>query len=200
MRDMPTLQRNNGFTLIELIISIVLLGLLAAVGSNMLSDSFMTARMVNNSNTSKDQARYVLERLAREIREVKYVDSGIYATAASYCIDTMTSSRFVLHKRTDANNTDRSNCTGALAGTDTVTIDYAAPPNLTLTYASLGASATLTSNVATGGFALSYFQSDGTTVATTSATVYFVQIALTVTDATGANGIAQRVRVALRNS
>jgi prepilin-type N-terminal cleavage/methylation domain-containing protein len=198
MRGMPTLQRDSGFTLIELIISIVLIGVLAAVGSSMIADSFTTTRTVNASNASEGQARYVLERLAREIREVKYVDAGAYATTPGYCIDTMTSSKLVFHKRTDSSSVDRSNCTGA--DTDTVAFDYTAPPNLTLTYASSAASAALTSNVATGGFVLSYLQADGTTVATTNAKVYFVVIALTVTDATSAQGTAERVRVALRNS
>jgi len=164
----------------------------------MLSDSFTTTRMVDSSNASQGEARYVLERLAREIRQVKFVDSGSYATTPSYCIDTMTSSQFVFHKRTDANSMDRSNCTGA--DTDTVTIDYTTPPNLTLTYASTAATSALTNRVATGGFALTYFKSDGTTTTILNTDVYFVQIALTVTDATGASGIAQRMRVALRNS
>jgi prepilin-type N-terminal cleavage/methylation domain-containing protein len=44
----PT-RSQRGFTLIELIITTVLLGLLGAVGASMISDSFDTTRMVDAS-------------------------------------------------------------------------------------------------------------------------------------------------------
>ena len=189
-------SRYAGFTLVELVIAIVLLGILAAVGSSMLSDSFTTTRWVNDSHASKAQARYVMERIAREIREIKYLSDGKYCLEQISGIDTMTATRFVFDKRSNPMSLDRLSC-----GVDSnrVSIQYS-PPNLTLAYATPALSAVLSDRVAPGGFSLRYFQSDGVTASTNSATLYLVEISITLTDATGAQGLPQRMRVALRNS
>jgi prepilin-type N-terminal cleavage/methylation domain-containing protein len=186
----------RGFTLLELVITIVLLGTLAAVGSSMLSDSFSTTRRVNDSNASKAEARYVLERLAREIREIKYTDGGNYCVAQIGGASAMDAMRFVFDKRSSAQSLDRQNCA---VDSNRVTVNYSAP-YLTLAYATPALSATLSDRVATGGFGLRYLQSDGATASSSSATLYFVEISLTLTDATGVQGFPQRMRVALRNS
>lgn len=67
--DTGSRQASYGFTLIELIITIVLIGLLAAVGTTMISDSFDTTRMVDSSQSFAARVRYTMERLEREIRE-----------------------------------------------------------------------------------------------------------------------------------
>jgi prepilin-type N-terminal cleavage/methylation domain-containing protein len=69
----PALQR--GFTLIELTIGIVLMGILLGTGANMLSDSLSLARMSNRAHAHAASARYAMERLSRELRGVHY-DSG----------------------------------------------------------------------------------------------------------------------------
>jgi prepilin-type N-terminal cleavage/methylation domain-containing protein len=190
MRSHPKRRRADGFTLLELVVSVALIGVLAAVGSSIVYNSFDTASKVNAGNTSSDEARYALERLAREIREVKFRNAG------NYCIDTMTATQLVFDKP-NAGNDDRVTCS---TGSSKVTINQSGT-NLTLLYGT-GTASTLTSKVASSGFAFAYLQSDGTTVATSNATVYFVQVTLTVTE--GASGssqsIAQRIRVALRNS
>lgn len=190
MRRFYNSRPKQGFSLVELVVAIVLLGILGAMGSTMLSNSFTTTRLVNDSQASQAEARYVMERLMREIRELKYLQAGYY------CIDTMTASRLVFDKRSNNLSLDKDSCSTA---TNRVTINYSAP-DLTLSYATPALSATLTNRVALGGFALSYFESDGTTLASSGASVYFVDIALTLNDATGEPGIVQRARVALRNS
>ena len=174
--------------MVELIIVIVLLGILAVVGSNMLSDSFKVTRMINAGNASESEARYALERLVREIREVKKIDSG-------YCLTTWTSSRLVFAKR-NAASTDSASC-----ATESTSIDFSySGSSLTLN------GAVLTNWVDTNGFALAYYrfdpaQTDGSVIAaTTVATVQLIEITLTVKDSTSGQAIAQRVRVALRNS
>lgn len=62
----------HGYTLIEMIIAIVLIGLLGAVGVSMFADSFDTTRHVNTAESSAAQARNALERITREVREMKY--------------------------------------------------------------------------------------------------------------------------------
>ena len=178
LRHTPSRRHNSGFTLIELIISIVLIGLLAAVGSSMIVDSFSTTRMVNAGTASAAQARYALERLAREIREVQYVSA-----TTSYTITTMTASKLVFVNGTTPTNT--------------ITINSGAG-NLTLQYSSPLATSTLSGQVTS--FSLTYFQNDGTTTATSNSDIRFVVITLTVTDPTSGQSTAQRTRVALRNS
>ena len=172
----------------ELIITIVLLGILGAVGSTMISDSFKTTRLVDASEASKAQARYAMERLAREIREVKY--DGV----SSYCITTMTTSppKLVFYK---TNGTYATTCN---TNADTVTIDTSGA-NLRLGYTVAGVTTTSNLSDQLGSFALDYLNTAGVTGAT-AANVRFVVIQLTVTDPVSGVSISQRTRVALRNS
>lgn len=71
--DTGSRKASDGFTLIELIIAIILIGLLAAVGTTMISDSFDTTRMVDSSQSFAARVRYTMERLEREIREGKTI-------------------------------------------------------------------------------------------------------------------------------
>ena len=185
--DLPAVRRNSGFTLVELVICIVLVGMLAAVGSTMMVDTFSTSRMVNADNASMGQARYTLERLAREIREIKY-DS----TNNSYCITTMTASNLVFYKTTGGGVYNSVCATNAYA----VTINYA-NPNLTLQYSSPAVTAALSNQAAS--FALQYLDAAGAATVLASA-IRFVVITLTVTDTTSGQSFSQRTRVALRNA
>jgi prepilin-type N-terminal cleavage/methylation domain-containing protein len=75
----------SGFTLIELIISIILLGLMAAVGTTLLSDSFSLTFMMNGSQSSQAKARNAMERIEREIREVgATTTAGMAATSFAF--------------------------------------------------------------------------------------------------------------------
>lgn len=179
--------RCSGFTLVELVISIVLIGILASVGSSMIVDSFTTTRMVNAENASEGLARYALERLAREIREVKFVGSG---ATGNYSISTLTASKLVF--------------TRTVSGADvTVTIDnLTAPTLLTLGYSLPAVTSNLSKNVSS--FTLAYYDVLGNSTTDTSNSpggIRFVVIALTVTaDPTSGPSISQRTRVALRNA
>jgi prepilin-type N-terminal cleavage/methylation domain-containing protein len=179
MRGSNTTKLQRGFTLVELIITVVVLGILAAVGSSMFSDTFMTARMVNSSQASADQARYAMERLAREIREVKY--SGNAYAISSAMSPGATTMAF----------------TRTISGSDvTVTVNRSGT-NLTLTYSSPATTSTLASDVT--AFTLDFLQLDNTATTLASA-VRFVVITVTVTDATSGQAIQQQTRVALRNA
>src|SRR4051794_4814472 len=80
-------RREQGFTLVELIMTMVVIGLIAAFGSSMFSDVFRTTRMVDSSQTSADQARYALERIARELRQMKYTTGTGYIVTSSLTTD-----------------------------------------------------------------------------------------------------------------
>lgn len=63
-------SRLRGFTLIEIVIGLVLLGILGIVGASMIGGSFFTNEAISNANLAYSKARYGLERMSREIREV----------------------------------------------------------------------------------------------------------------------------------
>jgi prepilin-type N-terminal cleavage/methylation domain-containing protein len=191
LRGSPTSGHSGGFTLIELIFSIALLGILGAVGSSMIVDSFNTTRMVDADNASTGQARYAVERLAREIREVKFVITG---GVGNYCINTPATnptSNLVFYKTSGTFN----NTTCATNAIST-TINLSAT-NLTLGYSSPAVTTTLSSNVSS--FTLAYYDVAGIATVDPSL-IRFVVISLTVTDPTSGQSIAQRTRVALRNA
>lgn len=170
--------RNGGFTLVEIVISIVLLGILAAVGSTMISDSTTVANVTNLNQTSLSQSRYAVERLVREIREVRLVGN-----AYDISDKTVISLRFF--------KSDGVEVSIAQSGS-----------NLSLGYPPVSSSfLTNEVEVVSGvpSFSLSYLDIDGTTTANNT-DVRFVQIALTTKNlATGVTS-AQRTRVALRNA
>jgi len=176
-----------GHTLIEMIVSIALLGMLAAMGTSMIAKAFSTTVMVNADNASTEQARYTMERLAREIREIKYSSSG-----GNYCITTMTATSLVFSKT--SGTYDFTCATNAI----TVTISKSGT-TLTLGYSSPSVTSTLGDQVST--FTLNYLDSTGSTTTSNSGAnaVKYVVITLVRTDPTSGQSISQRTRVALRN-
>ncbi len=184
---MPT-SRQRGFTLIELVITIVVVGILAIAGSRIFADSYTTVRVVNSSQATANDVRYAVERLAREIREVKYIDLANGYSITSTLAPSSSGMTFVR----DINGSDV-----------TVTIARSGS-NVTLGYSSPAVVSTLASQVS--AFTLDFLDLDetsgtGATAATASkANVRYVVISLTATDATSGQAVTERARVALRNS
>lgn len=188
MRHAP-LRQVSGFTLIELVISIVLLGLLAGVGVTMVSDSFDTTRYINGGQASAAEARYALERIERELREVQYVGSPPDGTF------TITAPGTLPAPTTPVDTITFTNQAGA---TITIKRGTTRSTDLVLVKSPSTAENILASNVS--GFSLAFYPVSGTATATKS-TVRFIDIALTLTnpDISGGQQLAQRARVALRN-
>lgn len=191
------IPRNNGFTLVEIIISIVLLGILAAVGSSMISDSFNTTRMVDADQASRAQSRYAIERLAREIREIKFVRDGAglngQTNYTGYCIDTnIFSASSLAFNKPASGDLDRANC-----ATNITTVSITGGSSVMLV------SSTLASKVITnpnGDAFLRYYLANGTEMVSTPfdpSLVRFVVITLTTRDS--GPSITERTRVALRD-
>jgi prepilin-type N-terminal cleavage/methylation domain-containing protein len=172
-----TRRQCRGFTLIELVIVVVLLGILGATGVSMLYDPFSTARIVNATNTDAAKARYALERVARELREVKNV-------GGSFCFTTQTSTATTVSYAFWKSGSDIP-CAN---GSSSVTIDW----NSTTKILQLNANP-LANNVEI--FSLTY---DDTSKS--------IQIDLTVADpessktSTSENASILRTRVFLRNT
>ena len=179
----------QGFTLVEVIISAGLLGFLAVTATFFWVDNFRLVQTVNADSAAIADGRASLERLTREIREVKYNN----ATGA-YCVSTMSATQMVFTKTSGSYNPACGNSDFA------VTVQWSSP-NLNLTYVGPPAAA-LTSFASS--FDLVYFRADGVTTATTGTDVRFVQLNLTVQAPAPAGGEAgqttqTRTLVALRN-
>lgn len=183
-------KKSCGFTLLELVITIVLLGLLASVGTSMLSDSFSTTYMVNASQSSQAQARYAMERLVREIREIKY-----NSITSQYCIDTIGwagSSVLTFKKMTI---TGIANLTPTDCSTEVTQVSIVGGTSLSLGGSTLLANVTSNpSNVPL----LTYYKADGS-AATDAGNLSVIYITLTVTNPISGNKITLVSRVALRN-
>jgi prepilin-type N-terminal cleavage/methylation domain-containing protein len=186
MKRMPA-RIQRGFTIVELVIVIVVVGTLAVAGVSMFSDTFTTTRVVNAAQSSGNDARYAVERLAREIREVKYIDA-----TNGYSISALSSSGMTFVRTID--------------GVDVTVTVARSGSNLTLGYSSPAVTSTLSTQASAFtldflGLNLDTATGVVTTPVTASATsVRFVVISLTVTDAVSGQTITERSRVALRNT
>lgn len=196
LRSSPGRLHSSGFTLIELIISIVLIGILAVVGSSMIVDSFSTTRMVNADTASAGQARYALERLAREIREVKYASSK--TTPITVCSGLITDTPLDSNRYCISAPSSLSTPLDILPGGNPLTFVNGADASVNFT----GTDTTLNLNGSPLGSnvrSLSLVFSTVDDTAPTTSTIRFVVINLTVTDPTSGQPMVQRTRVALRN-
>lgn len=190
----PPLQR--GFTLIEVIVAAGLIVLLAKTATFFWVDNLTLVRTVNTDSAAIADGRALLERLAREIREVK-LDAG------AYCVSTMLPTQMVFNKTVGSAAAGCGGATPTGSNNDiAVTIQLPnASTNLNLGYAgTLAAPATtqaLTSYASS--FALVYLQADATTAATNAGNLRYVQLSLTQ-QPSGVQATMTRTLVALRNN
>lgn len=197
-RDRSVRPRSSGFTLIELITVVVLIGIMGAAGTSMMVDAFSTSRSIDSSNISAVKARYAIERLAREIREVKYASS--IASPATVCTGVLTD-RYCFSSPASFSNT----LTSLPTVLTPLTFINSQGAQIDVTMSTVGAVNTLNLNGAAllsgvTSLEMMFFQTDGTSAPTLGGTtrIGFVVIVLTVPDAAGAP-LVLRTRVALRN-
>lgn len=167
---------SRGFTLIEMVMVIVIIGILAAFSTPLLLGTFQAFETNQTNLVTLSKLRYATERMAREIREVRFA-GGAYAIVMG-----PTTLQFT------KNDT---------AGT-IVTIT-SAPPLVTLQYSTPAMDATLTDQVAVNGLQFVYYDINNNSGASIDATnIAYVDVALTLTDP-NSGPMQQRTRVALRN-
>ena len=73
---------SSGFTLIEMIVAVLLIGILGVIGSEVLLSGLVSTKRVNENNAASAAARYGVERLSREIREIASVNNVYEITTA----------------------------------------------------------------------------------------------------------------------
>jgi len=166
------MRRVEGFSLIELVMVIVILGILAAFVGPVLFNALRSYDREQSATLTQAKMRYAIERMSRELREVRR-----RTTDATFVdVTSMTASSMAFFK-TDG----------------TQVIIGAAGNQLNLAYSSL--SGMLTDQL--GSFSLAYFQQNATTVAASAASIAFVQISMTLSE--GTNLFSARVRVDVKN-
>jgi len=175
------MRRARGFTLIELVISIVLLGIIGSVVGVGMTQSVLAFRASNDVADTLSKLRLASARLAREIRTVRRNPSD----TSSYDFTARTSNQLGFNRLESDGVT-----------VTPVTIDASSGSAVTLGY---GTDYTLTDQL--NSFTFRYYQSDGTTAASaypTNDDIAFVEFELVLIDSNG-NPYPQRTRVALRN-
>lgn len=188
----PALSRLRGFTLIELVIVIILLGIMAAALVPLAVSGLRAYSDVLGNVIVLDKLRYATERLAREIREVNYASSSfVVATPVSACNNSMQFTR-----------TSYDSAGVAVTGGDTTVTICTLNNAVTLSYDPLansgcptGTGTILTDEVETLQFC--YRQSNGTS-ATSASNVRYVDISLSLRHAGVTLPFTQTTRVELK--
>jgi prepilin-type N-terminal cleavage/methylation domain-containing protein len=166
------MRRVEGFSLVELVMVIVILGILAAFVGPVLFNAMRSYQSVQTGVETHAKMRYAIERMSRELREVRR-----QATDATFLdITSMTASSMAFFK------TDGTQVLINVVGNQ-----------VNLAYSTLAGM--LTDQV--GSFSLAYFQQNASTPATTAASISFVEISMTLSE--GTNLFPARVRVDLKN-
>jgi prepilin-type N-terminal cleavage/methylation domain-containing protein len=165
----------NGFTLMEMVITLTMLAILAAIAGPYLANGVRAYNASSSSVHTLSNLRSASERLVREIREVS--NSGSYDILSPIASPNSTLS-FI---KTDA---------------ETVTIDTSASL-LRLAYASINLATAYTLSDELSSITFNYWQRDGVTPANNNTDVAIIEFELVLTHA--GNDYFQRSRVALRN-
>lgn len=196
--QVPVRQRSRrcqeGFTLVEAIISAGLLGFMALTATFFWVDSFGLVRTVNTDSAAIADGRALLERLAREIREVKYNPAN-----GAYCVSTMSATQMVFNKTSGDLVAACSGASPTDANHDIAVTIQVNSTNLNLGYAGTlaapAATRALTSYVSS--FAMRYLDA-GYAVTANAGSLRFVELSLTL-QPPGVQATQTRTVVALRN-
>jgi prepilin-type N-terminal cleavage/methylation domain-containing protein len=167
------MQKTRGFSLIELVITTVVIGIMAMALAPLLLSSLNAYDSTLGNVVALDKLRYATERLAREIRGVQYASST--TTPATDCGDNSSTTDHYCIFPKDPKNPQFSKTylqfrrsytdTAGNVTWRTVTIN-ATGSTLTLAYSDInsGAAQLLTDELSSLSF--SYLQQDGATTAT----------------------------------
>jgi prepilin-type N-terminal cleavage/methylation domain-containing protein len=165
--------RNNGFTLMEMVITLTMVALMTAVAAPYLSTGVQAFNETASAIPTLSKLRTACERIVREVREVQRNPSG------NYDISLPLNASSLSFTKSDG---------------ETVTIDQSGSL-VRLAYGSVAGAPTLIDEVS--GLTISYWRTDGTTPAIDNTDVAFIEFEFVVTH--NGNTYPQRSRVSLRN-
>ena len=77
---MIKMANNKGFTLIEIIVVVVVMGILGAFGFHFVSTSIHTYSIMEKQKSLFDQATMVMERISRELRDAESITTATGST------------------------------------------------------------------------------------------------------------------------
>ena len=176
LRYAPTQQ---GFTLVEMVLAIILLGILSSSGLNMISDSYNSTRIINNGNANTSTARYAIDRMSRDLRQVTFnsATKALMISNASATLMSFTKSNF----STLETVTIQLNGTSLLLSNSTVGNDFLLVEHVT-------------------ALTFQYFDVNMTSPPASNGVIRFVQINLTVWDPSNSEPVELHTLVALRNT
>jgi len=167
----------NGFTLMEMVITLTMLAILAAIAGPYLSNGVRAYNDSSSSVHTLSNLRSASERLVREIREIRRDGLGNYDITSPIQNPSSTLRFF----KADA---------------ERVTFTDAAPL-LMMSYFSVSGETPYTLSDELSSITFRYWQSDGITPANLNTEVAIIEFELIMTHA--GNNYPQRSRVALRN-
>jgi prepilin-type N-terminal cleavage/methylation domain-containing protein len=152
-------RRSLGFTMIEVVVTLIVAAILFGLGATVISGAFRTYFLGREINQNDWQGRLALERMTRELRTVRTAtpaDLNIGAAGQITFIDF--AGNTIVYRQTGS-TIERSQNAGAF---------QPLADNI---------------NVAAGSLSFAYLQNDGTTAAGASPAVYFIRVSFTVSSA-----------------
>ncbi|MBW2570270.1 MAG: prepilin-type N-terminal cleavage/methylation domain-containing protein [Deltaproteobacteria bacterium] len=115
------IKNNKGFTLIEIIIVIIVLGVLSIFGFSFLSTAIHTYSMMEKQKSLFDQAAMAMERISRELRDAESISAPNDGVSDSTIV-TFTKSHETDEDSDTSISFERFGSTLRRIGTDTVTL------------------------------------------------------------------------------
>jgi prepilin-type N-terminal cleavage/methylation domain-containing protein len=156
MRNSSTAARPGGFTLIEVVITLIVGGVLATIGAMIMSNAFRAYFLGREIANDDWQGRFALERMTRELRTVRSTGDLNIGVAGEIRFTDASGNAIVYRRNAATSELDRSQDNGA-------------------TFLPLA------DNVSALTF--SYLQNDGQTTTAIANAVYFITAHVTVASA-----------------
>lgn len=170
------MRRVEGISLAELVMVIVILGILGAFVGPVLLNAMRSYEGAQKSANTSAKVRYAMERIAREMRDIRRQTTDARALDIVSSFPSASSLAFF---KTDGTRVELT-ASGAV-----VNLAYS------------GLTGMLFDQVQPGSFSMVYFQQNATAVAANASVVAFIQVSMSIVE--GHNTFPARLRVDLRN-